>query len=84
MNLSQNIPIISSDCSTGPKEILLNGKLGYLFKVGNYNSLSRIIINFSRNKKKFLSKAKLAHKYLYRFSYEKNLFKYHNVITKIL
>ena len=27
--------IISSDCPTGPSEILENGKLGYLFKVSN-------------------------------------------------
>ena len=29
--------IISSDCSTGPKEVLNNGKYGDLFKVGDYN-----------------------------------------------
>ena len=80
----QNVPIISSDCSTGPKEILLQGKLGYLFKVGNYLSMSKLIIDFSKNKKNFLHKAKLAKKYLYRFSYEKNLSKYYNIINKIL
>ena len=31
--------IISSNCPTGPREILLNGKAGSLFKVGDYNSL---------------------------------------------
>ena len=81
---SLNVPIISSDCSTGPKEILLQGKLGYLFKVGNYLSMSKLIIDFSKDKKKFLYKAKLAKKYLYRFSYEKNLSKYYNIINKIL
>jgi glycosyltransferase involved in cell wall biosynthesis len=80
----QNIPIISSNCSTGPKEILLNGKLGNLFKVGDYISLSKMIINFSKNKKFFLNKAKLAKKYLYRFDYEKNLSKYQSIINKIL
>lgn len=81
---SQNVPIISSDCSTGPKEILLNGKLGSLFKVGNYYSMSKLIINFYKDKKIFLYKAKLAKKYLYRFDYEKNLSKYKNLINKIL
>ena len=28
--------IISTDCPTGPKEILLNGKAGNLFKIGDY------------------------------------------------
>ena len=31
--------IISSNCRTGPKEILLNGKGGLLFKTGNYKQL---------------------------------------------
>ena len=33
--------VISSDCPTGPSEILDNGKGGLLFKVGNYKELSR-------------------------------------------
>ena len=53
---SLNVPIISSDCSTGPKEILLQGKLGYLFKVGNYLSMSKLIIDFSKDKKNFYIK----------------------------
>ena len=38
------VPIISSNCNSGPPEILLNGKGGDLFKVGNYLSLSEKII----------------------------------------
>ena len=79
-----NIPVISSNCSTGPKEILLNGKLGSLFKVGDYVALSKIILSFYKDKKFYLDKAKLAKKYLYRFDFEKNLNKYYNIILKIL
>ena len=80
----QNVPIISSDCSTGPKEILLNGRLGSLFEVGDHISLSKIIVSFVKDKKKFLKKTKLAKRYLYRFDYKKNLHKYYNIIIKIL
>jgi glycosyltransferase involved in cell wall biosynthesis len=80
----QNVPIISSDCSTGPKEILLNGRLGSLFEVGDYISLSKNIVSFVKDKKKFLKKTKQAKKYLYRFDYKKNLNKYYNIIIKIL
>ena len=38
--------IISSDCRTGPKEILLNGKGGLLFKVGDYKMLEKRIKYF--------------------------------------
>lgn len=35
---------ISSNCKTGPKEILNNGR-GYLFEVGDYNFLSELILS---------------------------------------
>ena len=35
--------IISSNCPTGPREILLKGKAGSLFKVGDYIKLSNLI-----------------------------------------
>ena len=34
-------PIISSNCPTGPNEILSYGKGGQLFKIGDYKSLSK-------------------------------------------
>ena len=43
--------IISSNCPTGPKEILLNGKGGLLFNVGNYHQLSEKILYYLNNKK---------------------------------
>ena len=43
--------IISTNCPTGPKEILLNGKGGLLFNVGNYNQLSEKILFYVKNKK---------------------------------
>jgi len=80
----QGVPIISSDCSTGPKEILQYGKLGALFKVGNFISLSKFIMNFYNNKKPALKKAKIAKNFLYRYDYKKNLDKYYEIIKKIL
>mgnify|MGYP001272010392 CR=1 FL=1 len=48
------LKIVSSNCNSGPKEILLNGKGGELFKVGNYKDLSKKIMNSLKfnNKKK--------------------------------
>ena len=43
-------PIISSNCPTGPKEILLKGKAGFLFNVGKINELEKIILFVSKKK----------------------------------
>lgn len=41
-----NKPIISSNCKVGPSEILENGKIGKLFKVGDRNQLAFDILNY--------------------------------------
>ena len=56
--LALNKFIISSNCPTGPKEILDNGKGGLLFEVGNYEQLSRKILIYQKNYKLCLKKKK--------------------------
>ena len=43
--------IISSDCPTGPKEIIKRYKYGELYKVKSENQLTNILNKFSLNKK---------------------------------
>ena len=74
--------IISSNCPTGPKEILLNGKAGDLFDVGNYKKLASIINNYPHNKKQILNKINYGFKNFYRFDYFKNCEKYYDIILK--
>ena len=62
-----NTPVISSNCPTGPNEILLNGKLGDLFPVENYLMLSKKLLNFYQNNNPLKNKSKRAKKYLIRF-----------------
>ena len=82
--ISLNKFIISSDCPTGPREILLNGKGGFLFKVGDYNDLAQKIINYYFNKKKLNKKKVFAYKKLKRFDYNNSLKKYLFLINKYL
>ena len=72
--------IISSNCRTGPKEILLNGKGGLLFKTGNYNQLASKIMYYRNNKNKCNKLLKVAMKNLHRFDYQKNLMEYYNLV----
>lgn len=75
--------IISSACPTGPKEILLDGKAGLLFKVGNYVELSQKIIFYIKNKTKCKKLLNTSINKLNRFDYKINLKKYLSVIKNI-
>ena len=74
--------IISSDCPTGPKEILNNGQYGDLFKVGDYNQLFKLLKNFNNKSKKIRYKIKQGYKSLSRFGHKNNCKKYLQIISK--
>ena len=76
-----NIPTISTNCNSGPKEILLNGKGGDLVKVGDYKNLSKKIIK-NLNKKNY-KKIKIAFQQLKRFSIRKIIGQYNEVFKTI-
>ena len=76
--------IISSNCPTGPREILLNGKAGFLFSVGDHVELSNLILYYSKNKKSLSKKISVGYKNLNRFDYNQNLKKYFNVINSLI
>jgi glycosyltransferase involved in cell wall biosynthesis len=76
--------IISSDCPTGPKEILKNGNYGDLFNVVGYGNLSNKIILYNKNSKINRSKINLAYHNIERFDYRKNCQKYLSIIYKSL
>lgn len=43
--LACGCPVVSTDCPSGPKEILKNGKYGALVEVGDYKGLAKEILN---------------------------------------
>lgn len=54
---------VASDCQYGPREILMDGKAGILFEVGNVKQLSGIMSDLYNNKintKKFIENATLS------------------------
>jgi GalNAc-alpha-(1->4)-GalNAc-alpha-(1->3)-diNAcBac-PP-undecaprenol alpha-1,4-N-acetyl-D-galactosaminyltransferase len=41
--MANSTPVVSSDCPSGPKEIILHGINGFLFKVGDIDGLAKCI-----------------------------------------
>ena len=78
--------IISSNCPTGPREILLNGKAGYLFNVGDVKQLENKIC-YVTNKKNYnliKNKIRLGYTSMRRFDYLKNMNLYLKEVKKFL
>ena len=75
--------LLSSNCPTGPKEILNNQKYGKLFKVGDHVNLSKKILYCIKNKKEIRN-----HRYknfdLTKYDFTKNCNSYFNTINKFL
>ena len=71
------LKIISSNCKTGPKEILKSNKNGKLFKVGDFNQLAKYILLTKFKKKKKLNIDK-------RFDFFVNLANYRKVIYSVI
>lgn len=82
--LALNKFVISTNCPTGPNEILLNGKGGFLFKIGDYKDLSNKVIYFVKNKSKSKKLLNFAKKNLHRFNYKSNLDKYYSLVRSKL
>ncbi len=77
-------PVISTNCNSGPSEILLNGKGGKLIKVyNNRHILSKEILKFFKNKKLLTKKNKFAKLNLDRFSIKNNVNEFNKLFIKI-
>jgi glycosyltransferase involved in cell wall biosynthesis len=78
--LSNKCPVISTNCESGPKEILRNGKFGYLVDTNNYINLAKKIKYVLSNYMQAKKKTYLGYKSLNRFNLNAQCLKYKNVI----
>ncbi len=76
--------IISTNCPTGPSEILNKGNYGYLFKVSDSKQLSKLIVKFFYNKNKEKEKIRKGFNSLNRFDFNKNCSKYYQIVKKYI
>lgn len=76
--------IISTDCPTGPKEILDNGKYGDLVKIGDYKKIYNLLNNYKKNKYRIDKKIKNGFLSLNKYDFESNCDEYYKCIKKFL
>ena len=72
--------VISSNCPTGPREILLDGKGGYLFPMEDYKKLAKKIVSFTKNQSECQQMQRKAYDQLSRIKQKKNLKKYLDLV----
>ncbi len=82
--MSLGIPIISTNSPSGPKEILLNGKAGFLIKRNDHKSLSKKLNLFLAEPNVFIKKKYFYKESLKRFSPKKSLEQYVKIVKKLI
>ena len=81
--LQNKCPVITSNCKSGPMEIIENGKYGYFFNVGDYYELSNKIIQFLKNPRDLRNKTNQSKKIIKKFSMKKNSNNFEKLFRKI-
>jgi len=77
--LALGLPLVSTDCESGPREIIKNNINGLLVKVGDYESLSQAIIYILKNRNKFITNKNE----LEKFKIENIVYEYKNLIDNL-
>lgn len=69
--LACGLPVVTTNCKTGPREIIENGKEGYVVKRGDYNAVADALIEILSNKGKRVSFSQNAIKKAKQYDVEK-------------
>ncbi len=79
-----NIPVVTTNCRSGPSEIVKKNKGGFIAPISNPQQIAMKINYCLKNYKLALTKAKYAKKYIYRFGEKQNSEKYYKELIKVI
>ena len=81
--MALNKAVISTNCPTGPKEILEQGKSGILVDVGDYREMGSQMMKLSLDNKLREKYEKKGKESIKRFSIKTVIIEYRNMILEI-
>ena len=79
-----NLPVISSNCNSGPSEILLQKKGIQIFNKSDSNDLEKKIKAFFKNKKTIIKRCAFLKKELNRFKKDNIIKRYDKIFSNLL
>jgi glycosyltransferase involved in cell wall biosynthesis len=68
--LALGLPVISTDCVSGPREVLADGEFGLLVEPGSVEALAQALVENGRHPERLRAKAEQATAHVDRFSVE--------------
>ena len=81
--INYSLPVITSNCKGGIKEIILNGKGGDLFPIGNHKILANKITSFFKDQKPLKKKLTLARNNIKKYTLKNNVEKYNKLFLNL-
>lgn len=82
--MALRVPIISTDCKTGPKDIFKRNKYGYLVKNNDAKALSNKMMELLSNDKKLNKKIDRAYKRVFEYDVNCVIKQYENLFVEVL
>ena len=80
---SYGLPVISFDCKTGPRDLVLDGINGYLVEDGNVKQLAERMLKFTQNEKNALIMSAEATNNVQKYNLETITTKWINLIDEV-
>ena len=82
--INYEVICVATNCKSGPKEILMNGKAGTIVPLNDVEFLAKTLDDISTNKRFIQRKSNIAKKNLKRFYYKLQSKKYLNLLNNVL
>jgi glycosyltransferase involved in cell wall biosynthesis len=71
--MASGLPVICSRNCSSSRDLIINGKTGYVYNLGDIKFLKEIIIELSKNKKKYLNMSKKIKKHIKNFTFSQTI-----------